>query len=52
MLKSLAHVGAAVTSVILALGLIWMPFGSGLLIAGVGAMIVGAEIERRGGGPA
>lgn len=46
-LKSLAHVAAALTSVVLALALGWLPSGTGLLIAAVGAMAVGAEIERR-----
>ncbi len=47
MLKSLAHVAAALTSVALALALSFLPFSSGLLIAAVIAMLVGSEIERR-----
>lgn len=45
MLKTLAHVAAALTSVIVALLLAWMPSGFGLLIAGVIAMGVGATVE-------
>ncbi|MGR3290890.1 MAG: AzlC family ABC transporter permease [Paracoccaceae bacterium] len=47
MLKTPAHVAAALTSVILALLLAFLPFSSGLLIAGLAAMLVGSEIERR-----
>ncbi len=49
MLKTLAHLGAAVTSVIAAVVLSGMPSGTGILIAGLLAMVVGAEIERRRG---
>ena len=49
MLKTLAHLGAAVTSVVAAMALADLPSGTGLLIAGFLAMIVGAEIERRRG---
>jgi len=49
MLKSLAHVAAAITSVIVALALAGLPSGTGVLIAGLAAMIVGAEVERRRG---
>lgn len=45
-LRTLAHVAAAVTSVILALVLAWMPYGSGLLVAALGAMVVGAQAEQ------
>lgn len=45
MLKSAAHVAAAVTSVVLALALAWLPAGVGLLIAAAVAMCVGAAIE-------
>ncbi|WP_298570732.1 AzlC family ABC transporter permease [uncultured Aliiroseovarius sp.] len=44
-LRTIAHVAAAATSVVLALLLTWMPYGSGLLVAAIGAMIVGAQIE-------
>jgi predicted branched-subunit amino acid permease len=45
MLRTLAHVAAAFTSVVLALSLVWVPAGLGLLIAATAAMIVGARIE-------
>ncbi|MEM6477503.1 MAG: AzlC family ABC transporter permease [Pseudomonadota bacterium] len=47
-LRTAAHVAAAVTSVLLALALAWMPFSLGLLIAALAAMAVGAWIEARG----
>jgi hypothetical protein len=46
-LRTLAHVGAALTSVTAVLLLAWIPWNLGLLIAGMIGMIVGAEIERR-----
>ena len=49
MLKTLAHVAAAITSVVAALALSGLPSGTGLLVAAVLAMAVGAEIERRRG---
>ena len=52
MLRTRAHWAAAVTSVVVALGLHWVPYNGGLLIAGVVAMGVGAAVEtwmeRRG----
>ncbi len=45
MLRTLAHVAAAATSVIVALALAGLPYGTGLLIAAIGAMIVGASTE-------
>ena len=45
MLKSLAHVAAAATSVVLVLVLSFMPYGTGLLVAAVVALIVGATVE-------
>ncbi len=45
MLKSLAHVAAALTSVVLALTLAGLPFNTGLLVAGFCAMLVGAGVE-------
>ena len=45
MLRTLAHVAAASTSVVLALVLAGLPFGTGLLIAAVAAMAVGAGVE-------
>lgn len=47
MLKTLAHLAAAVTSVLGALAFSFLPSGIGVLLAGVIAMAVGAEIERR-----
>lgn len=47
MLRSLAHVAAALASVLGALALAWMPHGSGLLVAALAAMAVGAEVERQ-----
>jgi predicted branched-subunit amino acid permease len=51
MLKTLAHLAAAVTSIIVALIFGFLPSGTGLLIAAFAAMAVGAEIERRMGRP-
>ncbi|MFD1913277.1 AzlC family ABC transporter permease [Halodurantibacterium flavum] len=45
MLRTTAHVAAAFTSVVLALLLAWMPYNSGLLVAALGAMVVGAQVE-------
>ncbi|KAA9010557.1 AzlC family ABC transporter permease [Histidinibacterium aquaticum] len=45
MLKTLAHVAAALTSVVLALALAWLPSGFGLLIAAACAMVAGAVVE-------
>lgn len=45
MLKSLAHVAAAAVSIVVALLLIGLPSGTGLLIAAVAAMVTGAAIE-------
>lgn len=44
-LRTLAHVAAAITSVIVALLLASMPFNTGLLVAAVLAMVVGAQVE-------
>lgn len=46
-LRTPAHIVAAVVSVIAALLLSGLPYGSGLLIAGALAMASGAEVERR-----
>lgn len=52
MVKTRAHLAAALTSVGVALVLAWMPYGTGLLIAAVAAMAVGSLVEiwleRRG----
>ena len=45
MLRTLAHVAAAATSVIVALLLAGLPYGAGLLIAAALAMAVGAGVE-------
>ncbi len=49
MLKTLAHLAAAVSSAIAAMLLFWLPTGIDLLVAGAIAMAVGAEVERRRG---
>ena len=46
-LRTLAHVGAAFSSVVAVLLLSWVPWNLGLLLAGIIGMMVGAEIERR-----
>ena len=51
MLKTPAHLAAAVTSILVALALSGLPSGIGLIFAGLAAMAVGAECERRGYGP-
>lgn len=52
MLRTAAHRAAALSSVVLALGFAWMPFNTGLMIAALGAMAVGGQVElvlrRRG----
>jgi predicted branched-subunit amino acid permease len=45
MMKSLAHVAAAAMSIIVALALIGLPSGTGLLIAAAAAMVTGAVVE-------
>ncbi|WP_373355467.1 AzlC family ABC transporter permease [Pseudoroseicyclus sp. CXY001] len=45
-LRTLAHVAAAFTSVVMALLLAGLPSGFGLLIAGVLAMMAGAQVEQ------
>jgi 4-azaleucine resistance transporter AzlC len=49
MLKTMAHLLAALTSIVMALALAFLPSGVGLLLAGLAAMAVGAEVERRMG---
>lgn len=46
-LRTLAHVAAAGTSVVLSLALAGMAYGTGLLVAAIAAMIVGAAVEVR-----
>lgn len=48
-LKTPAHIAAAVVSVVVALALIGLPSGAGLLIAALSAMITGAVVETRMG---
>lgn len=45
MLRTLAHVAAALTSMIVGLALVWLPSGTGLLIAAGCAMAVGVLVE-------
>ena len=45
LLKTLAHMLAAMTSVVVALALWWMPYNTGLLVAALVAMGVGATTE-------
>ena len=44
-LRSLAHVAAAVVSVVGALALSFLPSGVGLMIAALAAMVTGAQVE-------
>lgn len=48
-LRTGAHIAAAAASVVLAILFGGLPYNLGLLPAGIGAMIVGAEVERRMG---
>lgn len=45
MIRTRAHLAAAVVSVTVALLLVWMPYSSGLLVAAVLAMVAGALVE-------
>lgn len=45
MMRTLAHMLAAVTSIVMALLLAGVPYNLGLLIAAVAAMMVGAQVE-------
>ncbi len=47
MLRTIPHLAAAVTSIVLALVFAFLPYNLGLLIAALTAMAVGAELERR-----
>jgi len=47
MLRTLPQILAAATSIIVALALAFLPWSTGVLVAGVAAMAVGAEAERR-----
>jgi predicted branched-subunit amino acid permease len=44
-LRTAAHVAAALTSIVVALALAWLPSGLGLIMAGIVAMMVGARVE-------
>lgn len=48
-LRTPAHIAAALASIALALAFAGLPYNLGLLPAGIGAMVVGAEVERRMG---
>lgn len=48
-LRTLAHVAAALTSIVMAIVLSFLPWNLWLLAAGLAAMAVGAEVERRMG---
>lgn len=50
MLRTRAHLAAALVSIALALALAFLPYNLGLLVAGIVAMATGAEVERRMGG--
>ncbi|NIZ08307.1 AzlC family ABC transporter permease [Pseudooceanicola sp. HF7] len=45
MMRTVAHMAAAATSVALALSFAWVPYNGGLLIAAIAAMMVGARLE-------
>ena len=45
MLRSTAHLAAAGVSIALALALVGLPYGTGLLVAAAGAMLTGALVE-------
>ncbi len=45
MLRTAAHVAAALTSILLALGLAFLPYNMGLMTAALAALIVGAQVE-------
>lgn len=49
MLRTLAHLAAALTSIVVALALGFLPSGTAVLFAALAAMVVGAEVERRRG---
>lgn len=45
MLRTAAHRSAALVSVALALGFAWLPYNLGLMVAGLGGMLTGAQVE-------
>ena len=46
-LRTIAHVGAAGTALVMSPVLIWVPHSLNIMLAGIAAMIVGAAIEKR-----
>jgi len=52
LLRTIAHVAAAFTSIVMALVLAFLPYSLGLFIAAGLAMVAGAEVERRTAGRA
>jgi predicted branched-subunit amino acid permease len=47
MLRTRAHLAAALVSIVVALTFAWLPYNLGLMVAGVLGMMTGAEVERR-----
>ena len=47
MLRTRAHLAAALVSIVLALIFAGLPYNMGLLVAGIAGMMTGAEVERR-----
>ncbi len=47
MVRTLPHLAAAITSIVLTLALTFLPYNFELLLAGLIAMIVGVQVERR-----
>ncbi|MEM7598019.1 MAG: AzlC family ABC transporter permease [Pseudomonadota bacterium] len=47
MLRTRAHLAAALVSIVLALIFAGLPYNMGLLVAGLAGMMTGAEVERR-----
>ena len=47
MLRSAAHVAAALVGITVSLALAWMPYSSGILVAGFAGMMTGALTETR-----
>lgn len=45
MLRTGAHIAAALVAVVLALAFTWVPYNLGLIIAGLGGMMTGAKVE-------
>lgn len=52
MLRTLAHLAAALVAMVLAIAFVWMPYNLGLIAAAMGGMLAGAQcellIERKG----